>query len=181
MLTPSDESFEKSAIFLSTTCCQCRPDACAAAQLRILTERKKIIDNEAHFTTRAFLRSPSNYQPQSLKQISHCEKIRRPTFRALAPCQSEPKARLLIRDVLKLLQIPALFDILRYLKTAWRKKRLVMTVPWAVQYLSMMDPLGPLLDYFSEVLHWLLRTYRFVFTVIKFKNIVEGNVTLANV
>ena len=41
MLIPSDESFGKSAITLSTTCCQRTPHACAAAQLRFATERKK--------------------------------------------------------------------------------------------------------------------------------------------
>ena len=58
MLIPRDESFGKSAITLSTTCCQRTPHACAAAQLRFVTERKK--KNGAHFITRAFLRSPSN-------------------------------------------------------------------------------------------------------------------------
>ena len=41
MLTPSDESFGKSVIALSTTCCQRTPHVCAAAQLRFVTERKK--------------------------------------------------------------------------------------------------------------------------------------------
>ena len=41
MLTPSDESFWKSAIDLSTTCCQSTPHACAAAQLRFVSERRK--------------------------------------------------------------------------------------------------------------------------------------------
>ena len=41
MLVPSDESFVKSLINLSTTCYQCTPHACAAAQLRFVTERKK--------------------------------------------------------------------------------------------------------------------------------------------
>ena len=41
LLTPSNESFGKSAITLSTTCCQRTPHACAEAQLRFVTERKK--------------------------------------------------------------------------------------------------------------------------------------------
>ena len=41
MLIPSDESFGKSAITLSTMGCQRTPHACAAAQLRFVTERKK--------------------------------------------------------------------------------------------------------------------------------------------
>ena len=67
MLIPSDESFRKSAITLSTTCCQCTPHACAAAQLRFVTERKK---NRAHFITRAFLRRPSNYSETSCEQYN---------------------------------------------------------------------------------------------------------------
>ena len=43
MLTPSDESFGKSAIALSTTRCRRTPHACVAAQLRFVTERKKNI------------------------------------------------------------------------------------------------------------------------------------------
>ena len=38
----------------------------------------------------------------------------------------------------------------------------MLTVPWAVEYLSMMDPLAPLLDYFSMVLRWLSRKYRWI-------------------
>lgn len=38
----------------------------------------------------------------------------------------------------------------------------MLTVPWAVEYLSMMDPVAPLLDYFSVVLNFLYRIYRFL-------------------
>lgn len=62
-------------------------------------------------------------------------------------------------------QIPIQFDILSYLKKAWFSGRLVLTIPWAVEYLSMMDPLAPHLDYFSGVLYWLQRIYRFLFLV----------------
>ena len=41
MLISSDESFGKSDITLSTTCCQRTPQASAAAQLRFVTERQK--------------------------------------------------------------------------------------------------------------------------------------------
>ncbi|XP_068691714.1 codanin-1-like [Montipora foliosa] len=57
-------------------------------------------------------------------------------------------------------KIPVQFDVLNYLKRAWCQGRLVLTVPWAVEYLSMMDPVAPLLGYFSDVFHWLCRTYR---------------------
>ena len=61
-----------------------------------------------------------------------------------------------------LFQIPVYFDVLSYLKKASCRGRLVLTVPWAVEYLSMMDPLAPLLDYFSMVLRWLSRKYRWI-------------------
>lgn len=38
----------------------------------------------------------------------------------------------------------------------------MLTVPWAVEYLSMMDPVAPLRDYFSVVLNFLYRIYRFL-------------------
>ena len=59
-------------------------------------------------------------------------------------------------------QIPIHFDILSYLKKAWCSGRLVLTIPWAVEYLSMMDPVAPLLDYFSMVLNFLYMIYRFL-------------------
>ena len=63
---------------------------------------------------------------------------------------------------LPVFQIPVYFDVLSYLKKASCRGRLVLTVPWAVEYLSMMDPLAPLLDYFSMVLRWLSRKYRWI-------------------
>ena len=43
MLILGDESFGKSAITHSTTCCQRTPQACGEAQLPFVTERKKKI------------------------------------------------------------------------------------------------------------------------------------------
>ena len=68
-------------------------------------------------------------------------------------------------------QIPIHFDILSYLKMAWCSGRLVLTVPWAVEYLSMMDPVAPLLDYFSVVLNFLYRIYRFLHSSLLTKEI----------
>ena len=67
MLRPSDESFGKSAIALSTTCCQRTPHACAAAQLRFVGERKKKsqINKAERFITRAFLQSASKNNQNS--------------------------------------------------------------------------------------------------------------------
>ena len=68
-------------------------------------------------------------------------------------------------------QIPIHFDILSYLKKAWCSGRLVLTIPWAVEYLSMMDPVAPLLDYFSVVLNFLYRIYRFLHSSLLTKEI----------
>ncbi|KAJ7352921.1 negative regulation of DNA replication [Desmophyllum pertusum] len=74
---------------------------------------------------------------------------------------AETTSQVIVADALKIRnRIPIQFDILSYLKKAWCSGRLVLTIPWVVEYLSMMDPLAPLLDYFSGVLHFLHRIYR---------------------
>ncbi|XP_066026194.1 codanin-1-like [Pocillopora verrucosa] len=74
---------------------------------------------------------------------------------------TETSSQTIVTETLKLRnRIPIHFDILSYLKMAWCSGRLVLTVPWAVEYLSMMDPVAPLLDYFSVVLNFLYRIYR---------------------
>ncbi|XP_073249807.1 codanin-1-like [Porites lutea] len=74
---------------------------------------------------------------------------------------TETTSQVVVAETLKIRnKIPVYFDVLSYLKKASCRGRLVLTVPWAVEYLSMMDPLAPLLDYFSMVLRWLSRKYR---------------------
>lgn len=52
------------------------------------------------------------------------------------------------------------FDVLLYIKKAHKEGRLVLTIPWIVEYLSMMDPLAPYLDYYTNTLQGLLYIYR---------------------
>lgn len=42
------------------------------------------------------------------------------------------------------------------------KKRTVLTVPWLVEFLSMMDYTGPFLPCFRTALGLLLQLYRFI-------------------
>ncbi|XP_029207694.2 codanin-1-like isoform X1 [Acropora millepora] len=73
----------------------------------------------------------------------------------------ETTSQTVVKETLKIRnRAPIQFDVLSHLKKACFQGRLVLTVPWAVEYLSMMDHVAPLLDYFSETLHWLSRTYR---------------------
>lgn len=89
-----------------------------------------------------------------------------PIYHQPANCRKEKGCKRIDQCCLSLVfQIPIQFDILSYLKKAWFSGRLVLTIPWAVEYLSMMDPLAPHLDYFSGVLYWLQRIYRFLFLV----------------
>ncbi|KAK3715043.1 hypothetical protein QZH41_012109, partial [Actinostola sp. cb2023] len=57
---------------------------------------------------------------------------------------------------------PQPFDVLHYINTALRRGRLVLTVPWVVEYLSMMDPVAPYLSYYRTVLMLLVQIYRYI-------------------
>lgn len=47
-----------------------------------------------------------------------------------------------------------------YLRKARDEQRLVLTIPWVIEYLSMMDDVSPFLDYYNEVLNFLHQIYR---------------------
>ncbi|XP_014670686.1 PREDICTED: codanin-1-like [Priapulus caudatus] len=51
-------------------------------------------------------------------------------------------------------------DVLQCVRRAYEHGRCVLTLPWVVEYLSMMDPLAPQLEYYERVLKQLLRIYR---------------------
>ncbi|XP_029454551.1 codanin-1 isoform X2 [Rhinatrema bivittatum] len=51
-------------------------------------------------------------------------------------------------------------DVLEMLKRCIRMRRIILTVPWTVEFLSLVDHVAPLLDYYSRVFSLLLHLYR---------------------
>ena len=59
------------------------------------------------------------------------------------------------------LQSTPLCDILAYLKQAFAKGRLCYTIPWVVEFLSWMDSMSPMLDYYQNVFQKMLCIHRY--------------------
>ena len=51
-------------------------------------------------------------------------------------------------------------DICECLRRAYRSERLTLTVPWVVEFLSMMDVIAPGIEYFQTVLLLLLLIHK---------------------
>ncbi|XP_075610502.1 codanin-1 isoform X1 [Balearica regulorum gibbericeps] len=51
-------------------------------------------------------------------------------------------------------------DILKLLRQSIRDQRSILTVPWIVEYLSLVDHIAPFLDYYRKVFCLLLQVYR---------------------
>ncbi|XP_055840458.1 protein disks lost [Episyrphus balteatus] len=51
------------------------------------------------------------------------------------------------------------FDVMGLLKVAISEKKLLITIPWIVQYLAMLDHITLQLDYYRNVLHLLYELY----------------------
>ncbi|XP_015275531.1 PREDICTED: codanin-1 [Gekko japonicus] len=51
-------------------------------------------------------------------------------------------------------------DILKLLRQSVQKQRTVLTVPWVVEFLSLMDHIAPFLDYYGKIFTLLLQLYR---------------------
>ncbi|NWI26585.1 CDAN1 protein, partial [Sula dactylatra] len=51
-------------------------------------------------------------------------------------------------------------DVLKLLRRSIRDQRSVLTVPWVVEYLSLVDHTAPFLDYYRKVFCLLLQVYR---------------------
>ena len=57
-------------------------------------------------------------------------------------------------------QVTQQIDLMFYLQKAEKEQRLVLTLPWVIEYLSMMDSVSPYLTYYSEVFDFLHHIYR---------------------
>ncbi|XP_053141858.1 codanin-1 isoform X2 [Hemicordylus capensis] len=55
--------------------------------------------------------------------------------------------------------LPAL-DILKLLRQSIQKQCTVLTIPWIVEFLSLMDYVAPFLDYYGKIFSLLLQLYR---------------------
>ncbi|KAJ7403184.1 codanin 1 [Pitangus sulphuratus] len=53
-----------------------------------------------------------------------------------------------------------ILDILKLLRQSVRDQRSVLTIPWVVEYLSLVDHIAPFLDYYRKVFGLLLQVYR---------------------
>ncbi|OWK62609.1 Codanin-1 [Lonchura striata] len=51
-------------------------------------------------------------------------------------------------------------DILKLLRQSIRDQRSILTIPWIVEYLSLVDHIAPFLDYYRKVFSLLLQVYR---------------------
>ncbi|NXR80540.1 CDAN1 protein, partial [Pycnonotus jocosus] len=61
--------------------------------------------------------------------------------------------------VLRNQTLPVL-DILKLLRQSIRDQRSILTIPWIVEYLSLVDHIAPFLDYYRKVFGLLLQVYR---------------------
>ncbi|NWI89587.1 CDAN1 protein, partial [Pitta sordida] len=53
-----------------------------------------------------------------------------------------------------------ILDVLKLLRQSIRDQRSILTIPWIVEYLSLVDHIAPFLDYYRKVFGLLLQMYR---------------------
>lgn len=61
-----------------------------------------------------------------------------------------------------ILQSVQVLDVCALLHDSVKRKRTILTVPWLVEFLSMLDEVGPLLPCYRTALGILLLLYRYV-------------------
>ncbi|XP_033001899.1 codanin-1 [Lacerta agilis] len=59
-------------------------------------------------------------------------------------------------------QTHPVLDILKLLRQSIQKRCTVLTVPWVVEFLSLMDHIAPFLDYYGKIFTLLLQLYRYL-------------------
>ncbi|GAB1604544.1 Hypothetical predicted protein [Argonauta hians] len=64
-------------------------------------------------------------------------------------------------------------DIISHINEAYARGRLCLTIPWVVEFLSWVDKMSPLLDYYQEVIQLLLFIHRKTWSHIKPKLCLE--------
>lgn len=70
-------------------------------------------------------------------------------------------------NALSTLQSVQVLDVGALLLHSVQRRRTILTVPWLVEFLSMLDGVGPLLPCYKTALGTLLLLYRYV---IRFDN-----------
>lgn len=53
-----------------------------------------------------------------------------------------------------------MLDILTLLRQSIQKRYIVLTVPWVVEFLSLMDHIAPFLEYYGKIFTLLVQLYR---------------------
>uniref|UniRef100_A0A4W3JP14 Codanin 1 n=1 Tax=Callorhinchus milii TaxID=7868 RepID=A0A4W3JP14_CALMI len=61
----------------------------------------------------------------------------------------------------------SVLNVYEILKRSLERQRTILTVPWVVEFLSMMDYVTPLLDYYHKVFTLLLHLYRYMILTSK--------------
>lgn len=65
-------------------------------------------------------------------------------------------------STVSLLQSVQVLDVCALLHDSVKRRRTILTVPWLVEFLSMLDEVGPLLPCYRTALSTLLLLYRYV-------------------
>lgn len=75
---------------------------------------------------------------------------------------------------------PAL-DVCALLSNSVRRRRTILTVPWLVEFLSMLDCIGPLLRCYRSALGTLLLLYKYVSFAVHLTEYIILSVEILNI
>lgn len=76
-------------------------------------------------------------------------------------CRPESMTAEVAKDQLKLRRkyVPSL-DLVKMIKESYRQQRMVVTLPWVIEFCSMLDPVSVQLPFYQRVFALLVETYR---------------------